>query len=144
MDWINIFGLIIVVLMLIPNIQYALKFKDIENKCKNKIMNLLEQIGRYGSMFLMIFNIGILEYGFSSKLAFLVWAVIMIVLMIAYWIVWLLYFKRLGLSYALILAIIPSAIFIFSGVLLRDYLLLIFGIIFCVGHVYVSYVSKKV
>ena len=27
-------------------------------------MNILEQIGRYGCMFLMIFNIGIVESGF--------------------------------------------------------------------------------
>ena len=48
---INIFGLIIVLLILVPNIIYAIRVKDQENKCQNKIMNILEQIGRYGCMF---------------------------------------------------------------------------------------------
>ncbi|WP_426348671.1 hypothetical protein ACPWSR_13065 [Alloiococcus sp. CFN-8] len=143
MEWINAFGIIIVVLILIPNIIYAFKFKGVENKCKNKIMNFFEQLGRYGSMFFMAFNIGILEYGFKLKVAFLLWIFIMIVLIIAYWIGWLLYFKRPSPFCALTLAIIPSAIFVLSGILSRDYLLLIFGLIFCIGHVYVSYVNYK-
>ena len=47
-EWLNIFGLILVVLLLIPNIVYAVKNKDSENLCKNRFMNILEQIGRYG------------------------------------------------------------------------------------------------
>ena len=65
-SWINIFGLIIVALLLIPNIIYAFKFRGVENQCRSSAMNKLEQIGRYGCMFLMIFNIGILEFSFSS------------------------------------------------------------------------------
>ena len=142
MNWINIFGIIIVVLMLIPNIIYAFKFKGAENKCKNKVVNFLEQIGRYGSMFLMIFNIGMLEFGFSSKLAFLVWVNVMFLLLIAYWVGWILYFKRPVLKYSMALAIIPSFIFLLSGILLRHYLLVVFAVIFSVGHVHVSYVNS--
>ncbi len=58
-NWLNVFGLVIVVLLLIPNIIYAIKFKNQQNKCTNKAMNIIEQIGRYGCMFLMVFNIGI-------------------------------------------------------------------------------------
>ncbi len=141
-NWINIFGIIIVVLMLIPNIIYAFKFKGAENKCKNKVVNFLEQIGRYGSMFLMIFNIGMLEFGFSSKLAFLVWVNVMFLLLIAYWVGWILYFKRPVLKYSMALAIIPSFIFLLSGILLRHYLLVVFAVIFSVGHVHVSYVNS--
>lgn len=63
-SWLNIFGLILVVLLLVPNIIYAVKEKNQENKCTNKLMNLVEQIGRYASMFLMVFNIGLAEVGF--------------------------------------------------------------------------------
>ncbi len=52
---INIFGLIIVLLILVPNIIYAIRVKDQENKCQNKIMNILEQIGRYGCMFCLLY-----------------------------------------------------------------------------------------
>lgn len=51
---INLFGFIIVVIMLIPNIIYGIKFKGLENKCTNKAMNVIEQAGRYGSMALMV------------------------------------------------------------------------------------------
>ena len=42
--WINVFGGIIVILMLLPNIVYALKNKDERNLCENRTMNLLEQV----------------------------------------------------------------------------------------------------
>ena len=46
--WINVFGAIIVVLMLVPNVVYALKNRGEENRCTNRWMNLLEQIGQIG------------------------------------------------------------------------------------------------
>ena len=73
MNWLNVFGLVFVVLLLIPNIIYAIKAKNKQNKCINKFMNVIEQIGRYGCMFLMIFNIGIAEFGFGSVYAFLIY-----------------------------------------------------------------------
>lgn len=36
MDWINTFGLIIVILMLVPNMVFAYKSKNLKNKCMNK------------------------------------------------------------------------------------------------------------
>ena len=47
--WINVFGAIIVILMLIPNIVYAIKNKDETNLCTNRFMNIIEQVGRYAS-----------------------------------------------------------------------------------------------
>ena len=91
MSWLNVFGLVFVVLLLIPNIIYAVKYRDVENLCKNKVMNVLEQIGRYGSMFLMVFNIGIAEFGFVSTNAFLIYFLGSIVLMLAYWIIWIIF-----------------------------------------------------
>ena len=93
-SWLNIFGLILVVLLLVPNIIYAVKEKNQENKCTNKLMNLVEQIGRYASMFLMVFNIGLAEVGFSSVGAFIVYMLGNILLMISYWTIWVLYFKK--------------------------------------------------
>ena len=71
--WLNGFGLILVVLLLIPNIIYAVRAKDQHNHCTNKVMNVIEQVGRYSCMFLMVFNIGITEFGFHSVSAFLVY-----------------------------------------------------------------------
>jgi len=66
-NWINSFGLTIVTLMLVPNIIYAYRNNNIENKCNSRIINILEQIGRYGSMLLMVFNIEFFEFGFKPE-----------------------------------------------------------------------------
>lgn len=136
--WLNIFGLILVVLLLIPNIIYAIKNKDQENRCANKVMNVLEQIGRYGCMFLMAFNIGIVEFGFGSVEAFLVYLFGNIILMATYWIIWGLYFKKKAYWKQIALAVIPTFLFLLNGITMRHYLLVIFAVIFGVGHIYVT------
>lgn len=138
MDWLNIFGLIIIMLMLAPNIVYAYKNKNAVNKCTNRVMNALEQTGRYGSMFLMVFNIGIWEFGFASKSGFLCWLMVSAILLLAYWAFWLVYFKTPKSIFAVLLAVIPSAIFIASGLFLRHWLLVLFGCLFACGHIYVT------
>lgn len=48
MEWFNIFGLVFIIVIMIPNIVFAIKCKeDFENKWSNKIIELLEQIGRF-------------------------------------------------------------------------------------------------
>ena len=137
-SWINIFGLIIVVLLLIPNIIYAFKFRGVENQCRSSAMNKLEQIGRYGCMFLMIFNIGILEFSFSSIGMFLFYTVGNVVLLIAYWIIWMLFFQKQDNWKRMALAIIPTVLFLMSGIALRHILLIIMAVIFGIGHIYVT------
>ena len=136
--WLNIFGLIIIILILIPNVIYAIKFKGQENKCKNVFMNVLEQIGRYGCMFLMVFNIGIAELGFGSVGMFLTYLFGNVILIVAYWVVWTLYFKNQTFGKQLALAIIPTAIFLLCGITMRHWLLIVFGVIFGVTHISVT------
>ena len=138
MEWLNIFGLILVLLILVPNIIYAFKFRDQQNKCTNKIMNIIEQIGRYGCMFLMIFNIGIAEFGFASKAMFLVYLIGNVALLISYWIIWILYFKKQTNWEQLALAIIPTCLFLLSGITMQHYLLVIWSVIFGIGHIFVT------
>lgn len=137
-SWLNIWGLIIIVLLLVPNIIYAVKEKNQENKCSNKYMNILEQIGRYGSMFLMVFNIGLAEFGFSSVGAFIVYMFGNILLMISYWFIWVLYFKKKTYWKQIALALIPTGIFLLSGITMLHFLLIIFAVIFGIGHLYVT------
>ena len=40
MNWLNTFGLVLVILLLIPNIIYAVRVKNQKNKCTNKFMNI--------------------------------------------------------------------------------------------------------
>lgn len=142
-SWLNVFGLIFVILLLIPNIIYAVKYRDVENLCKNKAMNVLEQIGRYGSMFLMVFNIGIAEFGFASTNAFLIYFLGSILLMLTYWIMWIIFFVNPSMWNRMALAIIPTLLFLLSGCTLGHILLIITAIIFGIGHIYVTYTNAK-
>ena len=137
-EWLNVFGLIFVVLLLIPNVVYAIKNKNQKNKCSNRLMNILEQIGRYACMFLMVFNIGIAEFGFGSAGTFLVYIIGNIILMAVYWIIWILYFKQQSFGKQIALAVIPALLFLLSGITMRHYLLIVFAVVFGVSHVYVT------
>ena len=136
--WLNIFGLIIIVLIMIPNIIYAIKVKNQQNKCNNKFMNILEQIGRYACMFLMVFNIGIAELGFRSVEMFITYLFGNAILIVAYWIIWMLYFGTPSFLKQIALAAIPTAIFLLCGVTMGHWLLIVFAVIFGVGHIYVT------
>ena len=55
MEWINFFGLFIIVVIMIPNIVFAIKCKDgFDNRWKNKYVEITEQIGRFGCLGFMI------------------------------------------------------------------------------------------
>lgn len=137
MSWLNWFGLIIVALMLIPNIIWAIRHRGEQNKCKNRTMNILEQIGRYGCMLLMVFNIGISEFGFPTPASFLVYLLSNTVLLLAYWVLWIVYAKRQTSFCTVMLAVLPTLIFLLCGVMLRHWLLVGFSVLFGVAHIYV-------
>ena len=136
--WINGFGAGVVLLMLIPNIIYAIKNKGEKNLCTNRFMNGIEQVGRYTCIVLMWLPILVWEFGFVSVLEMLLYLAGNGVLLAAYWIVFLLYFKRKSRARALALAILPACIFLLSGLLLRHWLLAGFAVLFAIGHIYVT------
>lgn len=131
------------IIMMVPNIIFAIKNKGIENVCTNKVMNVMEQIGRYTSMFLLIFNVGILEWGFHSNESFVMWCLMVFLLLMLYLFIWTFYFKSKNYRLALLLAIIPSIIFIISGFFMRHLLLIISGMIFSIGHIYITIINNK-
>ena len=136
--WFSVFHLLMIAALLIPNGIYMLQNKQAKNKCTSRCMNVLEQIGRYGCMFLMIFNIGILEFSFSSIGMFLFYTVGNVVLLIVYWIIWMLFFQKQDNWKRMALAIIPTVLFLISGIALRHILLIIMAVIFGIGHIYVT------
>lgn len=141
--WINVFGAVIVVLMLIPNIVYAVKNKSEQNRCTNRFMNIVEQIGRYACIVLMWLPLLVWKFGFASKPEMILYLAGNGVLLAAYWIVFARYFKEKKAKRALILAILPSCIFLMSGLLLRHWLLAGFAVLFAVGHIYVTEENAK-
>lgn len=138
MNGINLMGLIIVLLMLVPNILYALTHRGVQNACTRRGMNLIEQVGRYGSMLLMVLPLGVGSFGFRSGRAFGIWLAGMAALLVVYGILWVVYVHRAQRVVALLLAIVPSMLFLLHGLLLRHWLLVLFGGLFGVGHIYVT------
>ena len=136
--WINVFGAVFVVLMLIPNIIYAINNAGERNLCKNLFMNLTEQIGRYACIVLMWLPLLVWKFGFTSVFEMVLYIVGNGALLTAYWILFAVYMKRKALWLALVLAILPACIFLLSGILLRHWLLVGFAVMFTVGHFYVT------
>ncbi len=136
--WINVFGAIIVVLMLVPNVVYALKNRGEENRCTNRWMNLLEQIGRYGCIAFMWFPLLVGKFSFRSVPEMTLYLGGNGALLAVYWFVYARYLRERTRQRALTLAVVPACIFLMSGLLLRHWLLVIFALFFAVGHIYVT------
>ena len=140
MDWFNIFGLIFIVIIMIPNIIYAIKCKDgFANKWQNKTVELLEQIGRFGCFGFMIINIPGTWFGWWSDEAFAVYLIVNVILVLLYGTIWIICFKKNTVFRALALSVLPSMIFLFSGIMSRSVLLMISAVIFTPCHILISY-----
>ena len=144
MGWINIFGLVFMVIIMIPNVVFALKCRDgFENRQKNKIIEVLEQVGRYGCFAFMVINIPGTRFGFRSDEAFALYLIVDALLIIAYCVIWAVCFRKNGVFRALSLSVIPSVIFLFSGIMSRSVLLMISAIVFAPCHILISYKNAK-
>lgn len=144
MDWFNYYGLAIVAIIMIPNIIFAIKHKDgFINNYKNKAVEILEQIGRYACFVLMIFNIPYTWIGFYFTYGLLVYLIVNAVLVLAYCLIWIIMWKKSGIVRALLLSIIPSLIFIFSGVMIASIPLIVFSLLFAVTHIFISVKNVK-
>ena len=144
MSWFNYYGLAIMAFIMIPNIVFAVKNKDgFENNYHNKTVLLLEQVSRYACFFLMIFNIPYACIGFYFQFAKIVYIIVNFVLVFGYCLVWIITWKRSGIIKSLFLSIIPSFIFIFSGVMLAYIPLVAFSVIFAITHIIISVKNSK-
>lgn len=137
--WFNPFGLFFILIMLLPNILYAVRFRGKESKkCENRIMVVLEQAGRYLSVFLMVFNVGVRENAFSNFDALTVYLIVNAALLTVYSIIWIAYFFRQGFYKSMLLAVIPVCMFLFSGIIMRYVPLIASAVVFGIGHIYVT------
>lgn len=144
MSWFNPYGLVFIILIMIPNIIFAIKCKDgFENLWSNKAVEIPEQIGRYGCFGTMIFNIPFTAFGFTSDEAFAVYLIADTVLILSYCLIWIVCFRKNSIFRALALSIIPSVVFLFSGIISRSILLIISSVIFAPCHILISYKNAR-
>ena len=144
MEWLNIFGTIFIVVIMIPNIIYAIKCKEgFENKWNNKKVELIEQIGRFGCFGFMVINIPGTWFGWWSDEAFAIYLIVNTLLVIVYCIIWIIMFRKNNIFRALALSIIPSVVFLFSGIMSRAILLILSSILFAPAHILISVKNAK-
>lgn len=141
--WINVFGGSIVAAMLIPNILFAIKHPERPSVEISRAVTVLEQIGRYGCMALMALPLFVWEFGFASPALMLVYLLGNAVLLTAYYVFWAFYFQHRTPGKALILAVLPTLIFIVSALCLRHWSLLFSAVIFGCSHIYITWRTNQ-
>ena len=144
MAWINIFGAVFIAVIMIPNIIYALKCRDgFENKWNNKGVEVVEQIGRFGCFGFMVVNIPGTWFGWWSDEALAMYLIVNVVLIILYCVIWIICFRKNTIFKVLAFSIIPSVIFMFSGIMSRSALLVVASLLFAPAHILISYKNAK-
>lgn len=144
MAWFNWYGLLFMAIIMIPNVLFAVKCKGgFENKWRNKCVEALEQTGRFACFIFMIFNVPGTCFGYANRGAFVAYLVVNAALIVLYCAIWCVCFKKDGVFRALSLSVIPSIVFLFSGIIGRSVLLTVFAVVFAPCHILVSYKNSK-
>lgn len=144
--WFSVYGLIMLILLMLPNILYAIKHREPQPERCGRTLLLLEQVGRYGCMLLTVFRLPVL-LGLQQTVGNL-WGcfhglIACTVLLALYWVYWVLYNKKATRSRALVLAILPSMIFLLAGIARPDWFLTAFALLFSVCHITITAKNTK-
>ena len=124
--------------------EIAIKCKDgFDNKWNNKYVEVTEQVGRLGCFGFMIINIPGTGFGWWSDEAFALYLIVDTILVMLYCAIWIICFKKNSVFRALALSIIPSMLFLFSGIMSRSVLLIIASVLFAPSHIVISYKNVK-
>lgn len=107
----SIIGFIPTLLLLIPVIFACFKTPadKPELEDENIVVFIAKCVGRFGCIGYMCLCIGSYKVGFSSKLLFIIWAAIMLIVIALYWVLWARQYKR-----AIILKIFTAPVSRFS------------------------------
>ena len=140
MEWFNLAGLIFVVVLLIPNIIYAATNKDgFADKYHNKLVETGEQIGRFGCFILMFIQPSFVTLGYIYDGAQALYLILGIVLLALYCGGWIVFRKGNSIAKALTLSILPSVLFLESGILTLNIPLIALSVVFAICHITISY-----
>lgn len=139
MEWFNLTGLIFVVVLLIPNIIYAATNKDgFAGEFHNKLVETGEQIGRFGCFILMFIQPSFVTLGYIYDGAQALYLILGIVLLALYCGGWIVFRKGNCIAKALTLSILPSVLFLESGILTLNIPLIVLSVVFAICHITIS------
>lgn len=140
--WINIFGIVIDVLLLIPLIIFAVKFKNRKHGPVPKCFSIGEKIFIFICLVLMVWNLGLEEYAFKFNIYFELYLLSNIVLLVAYYAIWVSFFFKQRTWKRVATACIMLSVFIFSAMWLDHRALGSFVAWMGVTHVFVAAQDK--
>ena len=143
MNWFNWIGLIIIAMIMLPNVVYSIRKKEEFSNAICKTLMVFEQIGRFGCIIFMTFNLPYTYFNFWFNHALLVYIIINAVLTLTYVALFFATWNQKSWFKVISLSLLPSLIFLFSGVALINIPLIIFAVIFTTCHVMVSVKNFK-
>ena len=142
--WINLVNAAFVVALITMSVLGQKKSGLPPMQSRHKLLNTLEQIGRYACMALMILPLlpGF-KFGFATTGAMIGWLVGSLVLLSSYTVLWT-QAKRGGAA-LFGLALIPALLFLCCGVLLRHWALAAAAVLFGFSHTLIvqEYLKEK-
>lgn len=142
LNLINFIQVAIVWILIIPDLLFAIHREKREVK-KASAASITEQFGRYASMILMVLPLGLREFGFASPEETVIYFAVNGILLLAYILLYVLFFKKQNFIKAILLAVIRILVFALCGILLRHWFLVIFSGIFAIGHLCVTAKAYK-
>lgn len=133
----NLCGLTFIIVILIPNIVFSITYKDgFVNHYQNKLVETLEQIGRFDCFISMFFILSIFNKVFWLKNGKSIYIILGIILVALYCIGWIIFWKEAdSVIKSLYLPILPSLLFIESAVVCGNLQQLIFAVLFALCHI---------
>ena len=144
MRWFNVFGFILMAILIVPNTVYFTKRKEgVPHKWNNKIVGIIEQIGRVGCTFFMIINIPGWWSGWGSGELLTIYLIVNTGFVAVYCMIWTMGLCKDKVIVALALSGIPSALFLFSGIIIRYVPLILAALMFAPSHILISYKNAK-
>lgn len=139
MSWFNGFGLLLLVLLLVPNFFFAFSHQEgFANAVRNPRMEAWEQVGRFGSFLCMFLRIPAWCTGYWFEGGQAAYRISGLVLVGLYILGWWVFRKESSLRKSLTLSLLPSLLFLSGGVLQGHWLLVLFGTIFAPCHIWIS------
>ncbi len=145
-NWINL--ALGVLMVIIPLFFYLKDFDPLriaprDMGATDQTMNTMEQLGVGASLILMYVPYGVGEYGFPSVLAMVLCWGLGAVIVVAANVTYFIYRKTDTKTMAIVSAVIPPMLFILTGACLRQYLLILTGVLYLMGHIHMTLLRRR-
>lgn len=136
----NTIGFILIITIMIPNVIYGLRNKNgFVNLYSNKVVEIFEQVGRFGCFIFMIVNLPFMYFNFWFNNAKIIYIVVNASMVFFYLLFWIVLWNKTTIFKALTLSILPSILFLFSGIMILNIPLICFSVIFATAHIFISF-----